>query len=644
MPHSTGLRLLFLSSIPRWGGGERWMVDAAAGLRERGHDVLLAARPGARLLDRAQAAGVPARAVFMAGDLDPRALFAVRRLLSQHRPHAVFVNLDKELRYVCWTTAVGRRPLLFQRRGSDFPLKDGRLQRYTYGRVSRLVTNSATLARKHLSPAWLPANAVSVIPNGVDTSRAPGTRDRAALRRTLRLPRQRQIIVHVGELEPRKGQATTLRALAEIRRRKGGERRGMPTLALIGTGGEEPHLRDLCHELGVQDHVMWIGFRTNVDDYLAAADLLVLPSQNEGVPWTILEAMAAGVPVIASAVSGIPEVIRDGENGLLVPPEDPVALADAVQRVLGDSALATQLGQHGFEAVRTEFDAGSMLDDLESLIYLQLLRQRWRGRTPESMPALFTDRDDTLVYDMADKRDVSTMRLVPGAGRALRWLRDAGLPVIVVSNQSGVALGEHSEADVLAANVHLRELLTREGADVDAVYFCPHHPDFDPPCDCRKPEPGLLLRAAREHSLDLAASLMVGDRDRDLEAGRQAGTRVVGFVAHGVESRLPADIRKHERWTAVVCDFLRGLYTGERAASTEMSPAIALARAGAGEPPPAPTPAAPLADIDAIRATLPGHAIGAPSGDANAEAAASDGSGSPAEKPERSRRRPTRSE
>src|SRR5215510_5198269 len=173
MPHPNRLRLLFLSSIPRWGGGERWMLDAAAGLQQRGHDVLLAARPGARLLDRARAAGVPAQPVFMAGDLDPRALFAVWRVLARHRPDAVFVNLDKELRYVYCTTRVGRRALLFQRRGSDFPLKDGRLQRATYARVSRLVTNSATLARKHFSPDWLPPGAVRVIPNGVDTRQAP---------------------------------------------------------------------------------------------------------------------------------------------------------------------------------------------------------------------------------------------------------------------------------------------------------------------------------------------------------------------------------------------------------------------------------------------------------------------------------------
>src|SRR5437870_669212 len=118
---ASGLRLLFLTSIPRWGGGERWMVDAAAGLAGRGHQVLLAGRPGAQVLSRARLSGVSTRAVRMGGNLDPRALVGVRVLLSRHRPHAVFVNLDKELRYICLATAVGGRPLLFVRRGSDDP-------------------------------------------------------------------------------------------------------------------------------------------------------------------------------------------------------------------------------------------------------------------------------------------------------------------------------------------------------------------------------------------------------------------------------------------------------------------------------------------------------------------------------------------
>jgi histidinol-phosphate phosphatase family protein len=232
------------------------------------------------------------------------------------------------------------------------------------------------------------------------------------------------------------------------------------------------------------------------------------------------------------------------------------------------------------------------------------------GASLRRRPALFVDRDDTLVYDADDKRDPASARLVPRAGRALRWLRDAGVPVFVVTNQSGIALGLQTEADLQASNARLAELLRREGALLDAIYVCPHHPERGPACDCRKPEPGLLLRAAREHDLDLGASLMVGDAARDLEAGRRAGTQAAGFVAPGNPLRLPAGTRFYRRWTSLVRDYLRSLYAGvpfEAVSASTASPealapaaGAAAAPAAAGRTPAAvPEDAAPRASAEA---------------------------------------------
>ncbi len=142
-------------------------------------------------------------------------------------------------------------------------------------------------------------------------------------------------------------------------------------------------------------------------------------------------------------------------------------------------------------------------------------------------PAIFLDKDGTLVRNVPYSVDPSRVVLTEGAADGVRRLHAAGFSLVVVSNQSGVARGYFEEADLDAAWAKLRELL---GVPF-SVYYCPHHPEGDAPynvrCACRKPEPGMLLQAAKEHRLDLSQSWMVGDILNDVEAGRRAGCRTV---------------------------------------------------------------------------------------------------------------------
>jgi len=147
-------------------------------------------------------------------------------------------------------------------------------------------------------------------------------------------------------------------------------------------------------------------------------------------------------------------------------------------------------------------------------------------------PAVFLDRDGVVIEDSHYLGSPERVRLLPGAAAAIASLNRAGWPVVIVSNQSGVGRGMFSEADVDAVHAHLAELLHGYGAKIDAFHFCPHHPDsevkaFRIECECRKPKPGMLQRAATELRLDLRASWMIGDRVSDLEAGAAAGCRTV---------------------------------------------------------------------------------------------------------------------
>jgi D-glycero-D-manno-heptose 1,7-bisphosphate phosphatase len=137
-------------------------------------------------------------------------------------------------------------------------------------------------------------------------------------------------------------------------------------------------------------------------------------------------------------------------------------------------------------------------------------------------PAVFLDRDGTVLELVDYLDDPALVRLIPGAAEAVRRLRESGFACVVVSNQSGVGRGMFGIEAVHAVHDEMARLLALEGAALDAVYFCPALPGDDPE---RKPNPGMLLRAAREHALDVAASWMVGDHPDDLLAGRRAGCR-----------------------------------------------------------------------------------------------------------------------
>ena len=154
------------------------------------------------------------------------------------------------------------------------------------------------------------------------------------------------------------------------------------------------------------------------------------------------------------------------------------------------------------------------------------------------MKAIFLDRDGTVLAEKGYVTTPDAVELLPGAAEAIRALKQAGWAVFVVSNQGCVAKGMISEDELAEINLRMLAMLGAEGAVLDGVYCCPHHPEgsvaeYAVDCDCRKPKAGLLLRAAQEHDVDLAESVMVGDTMRDLEAGRAAGVKLTALVLTG---------------------------------------------------------------------------------------------------------------
>jgi D-glycero-D-manno-heptose 1,7-bisphosphate phosphatase len=151
--------------------------------------------------------------------------------------------------------------------------------------------------------------------------------------------------------------------------------------------------------------------------------------------------------------------------------------------------------------------------------------------------AIFLDRDGTINVEKDYLINPADLVLLPNVGEALRRAHAAGFLLIVVTNQSGVARGYFTASDVDDLHDHLQNELFSFGVRIDAFYLCPHHPEHgDGPCNCRKGEPGMLLQAARDHHIDLAASWMIGDKRSDIEAGLNAGCRsILVRTGYGVQ-------------------------------------------------------------------------------------------------------------
>ena len=205
-----------------------------------------------------------------------------------------------------------------------------------------------------------------------------------------------------------------------------------------------------------------------------------------------------------------------------------------------------------------------------------------------SKRAVFLDRDGTIIEDVGFVRRVEDVKLLPQAAQAIAKLNGAGWAVVVVTNQSGVARGLHTEQDVAATNQRMTDLLKRQHARLDAIYYCPHLPEGKVPeyavvCNCRKPRPGMILQAATDLDIDLARSVMIGDAPRDVEAGLAAGTRAVLLTQSAMRAeRLPDACGQAADLTTAVDEIL------SMEAAAPAPEVVAPAPIAAPEPEPAP--------------------------------------------------------
>lgn len=361
---------------PIAGGEERHAEILGTGLAARGHRVTVLTQHLPELPPSECVGGV--RVERRIRSLQHTPLFAytyvasVARFLLRHRHH--FDILQATFLYWDAVAAALLKPLLGCRLVVRFviPGPGGDLERFrslclfpgihrqgtaVHERLLTLIARRAdafivltTAGQRELVLAGMRPERCYVVPNGIEVERF-----RTVTRRPPTTGAQR--LISVARLVHQKGLDVLIQALPRIRAAIGNV-----TLAVLGDGPERDRLTTLATHLGIGESVRFEGVVPDVAPHLAAADAFVLPSRFEGLPLALLEAMAAGVPVIATAVDGNTDVVSHGINGLLVPPDDPTRLADAVTRVLADPDEAERIGAHARQTVQKRYSAETMIE------------------------------------------------------------------------------------------------------------------------------------------------------------------------------------------------------------------------------------------------------------------------------------------
>jgi len=358
------LRIAMMLESDGPGGAEYVLIQLSEELRRRGHTVIpVGPARGVGWLDRVcREKGFETEKFTLNRPIDPSCLNGMIAMLRRQQIDLVHSHEFTMAVYGAAAARVIRKPYVITMHGAEHHTRAWRRRvalRWAFGK-SRATVAVSDDTRKHLETVLrLPHGSVTTVRNGIPVR--PGSPDR--VRAELGMQPGELLVVAVGNLVVRKGHRVLLEALHQL----SANGTGCWRLAVAGRGRLKESLQQLAAEQGIGDRVHFLGHRDDVPDLLAAADIFAMPSLWEGLPLAVLESMFAGKPIVASAVSGIPEAVTSGEEGLLTAPGDTEALAAALRQLLEDSALRDRLGRAARARAEAEFTVARMADQYERL-------------------------------------------------------------------------------------------------------------------------------------------------------------------------------------------------------------------------------------------------------------------------------------
>lgn len=362
------MRILFVSTSTTLGGAEKTVYCLATLLDPKRFEVtsVVSLKPFGAYAERLAALGVPTTTLGLRGRPSLKQVRELARIIDFQKPdvvHAVMYQAIQLCRLAKGRTShkfkLISSPRVSYRTRSAFTLL---VDRVLKNRDDLLLAECESSRRYLVSKLGYAPAKVKTIYNGIDIAGWPVSKtDRQQKRLELRLSGQDLLVGIVGRLETQKGHAVLLEALAKVRQR-------LPLrCVIIGEGPKRALLEAQIRRLSLDKAVWLLGERRDVTAWLSSLDIFALPSLWEGLPNALLEAMALGLPVVASAVDGVPEVVEDNKNGLLVAARQPAALAKRLAELAADPALRARLGREAQKTVFERFTLARMISEYESL-------------------------------------------------------------------------------------------------------------------------------------------------------------------------------------------------------------------------------------------------------------------------------------
>ena len=324
---------------------------------------MVAANPAGTLRRRLEAAGLPVCAFAVRNHLDLRAGLRLRRLVRAGRYDLVHFHTARAHALSPWLQGLPVKRIVTRR--MDYAIQKGIVTRFLYIRQVDAIVAISQGVQAALRAAEVPATRIHLIPSGIDTARfIPDPTFRTQVRQSFGFAGHEHVVLSVGALVERKGHRTLLQAAHQLKAQ------GIPLRYLLcGEGSLRAALEQDVRSLGLEAEVHFAGFCPDVARVFAAADFFVHVPLWEGLGVAVIEALAAGLPVIASQVGGIPELITDQQTGVLVPPQDHAALASALRGFVQAPSQAKILGRTGQIFARSQWDAALMAKRNEALYY-----------------------------------------------------------------------------------------------------------------------------------------------------------------------------------------------------------------------------------------------------------------------------------
>jgi glycosyltransferase involved in cell wall biosynthesis len=356
--------ICFFNSSKTWGGGEKWHFDMAMALNRKGYRVVVVAGKGSELENRLKTSGIPFH-VFRISNvsfLNPLKIFRIYQILRHEKIDGIIINLSEDLKIAGIASKLAGIQHIVYRRGSAIAIKNSLSNRFIFRHcITAMIANSEHTKKTVLqnNPDLFPSNKIKVIHNGIDLSDDDRTQTQVLYQR-----KENEVILgNAGRLSYEKGQKDLLQVARKLK-----EKRIPFKLLMAGDGELKDELQALARNLDVTEEVMFKGFVENIKSFMETIDIFLLSSLWEGFGYVLIEAMAAGKPVIAFDNGTTSEIIQDEKTGFIVRDRDIEIFTEKIDILRGNDILRERMGRAGKARVHEHFDVNIAEQELETFL------------------------------------------------------------------------------------------------------------------------------------------------------------------------------------------------------------------------------------------------------------------------------------